>query len=299
MNCRAQRKGVPAKDQMKRVAVPTRLWIALTLVLGSAAVVLYAQDKPPARTSETSAAKQSEAKLTFNGICASCHGLDGRGGERGPDIVSGPEVVRKSDGELAVILKDGRVAAGMPSFAAQGSARLSALVAYLRTLQGGKREAKLPGDAERGKVLFFGSAQCSTCHMIAGRGGFFGPELSVYAARIGAEEVRAAIVDPNKDLDPRRGLVTVTLADSTTLVGLIRNHDNFSLQLQTRDGAFHLLNKSDIRTTKYEGKSAMPADYGCKLSKNEIDDLISFLLRTSGSQNAQKPAKVLQDGEEE
>jgi cytochrome c oxidase cbb3-type subunit 3 len=274
---------------MKRVAVLTGIWIALALV----------SNKPIARTPEAIAAKESEAKTTFTRVCASCHGLDGRGGERGPDIVARPDVVGKTDAELMGILQQGKIAAGMPSFASQGSARLSALVAYLRLLQGSKKETKLPGDAERGKALFFGAAQCSTCHMVGGRGGFIGAELSVYATRIGADEVRAAIVDPNKDLDPRRGLVTITLADSTTLAGLVRNQDNFSLQLQTPDGVFHLLNKSDIRTTKYEGKSMMPSDYGSKLSKEEINDLVSFLLRTSGSHNRQTPAKVLQDGEEE
>lgn len=273
--------------------------IAQAILLASLALTLGAQDQPGARIPEASAAKQADAKATFSGVCAACHGLDGRGGERGPDIASQPEVLRKTDAELVRILKDGKTAAGMPSFASQGTARLSALVAYLRMLQGKGSEARLPGDPERGKALFFGATQCSTCHMVGGRGGFFAPDLSVYATRIGADEVRAAIVEPKSDFDPRRGLVTITLADSTTLAGLVRNQDNFSLQLQTPDGAFHLLNKSDIQTTKYEGKSAMPSGYGTLLSKEELNDVVSFLLRSAGSQNTRPPAKRVEDGEEE
>jgi len=284
---------------MKRVTRLAGVLIALAILPGSFVVVLIAQNKRSAGTPEATAARQGEGKATFSNVCASCHGLDGRGGERGPDIVSQPDVMRKTGAELVRILREGKTVAGMPSFAALGAARLSALVDYLRTLQGQGRDAKLPGNPERGKALFFGAAHCSTCHLVGGRGGFFASDLSSYAARIGAEDVRRAIVEPNRDLDPRRGLITVTLADSTTLTGLMRNQDNFSLQLQTADGAFHLLNTSDIRTTKYEGKSAMPPDYGSTLSKEELNDLVSFLLRSSGSQNTQPPAKGVQDGEEE
>jgi len=74
-----------------------------------------------------------EAKAAFDTACASCHGLDARGGERGPDLVSRSEVVRKTDAELRKILTDGKTSAGMPSFASYAPAKLSALVDYLRS----------------------------------------------------------------------------------------------------------------------------------------------------------------------
>ena len=134
--------------------------------------------------------------------------------------------------------------------------------------------------------------------MVNGQGGFYGSDLTAYARRISADEVRAVIVDPNKDLDPRRGLVTVSLSDSTTLVGLARNQDNFSLQLQTPDGVFHLINKSDVCSLSYEGRSAMPSDYGAILSPEELNDLVSYLLRTSRSENTRKPKNNLEDGDD-
>ena len=124
--------------------------------------------------------------------------------------------------------------------------------------------------------------------MVAGQGGFFAEDLTSYAARLDADEVRASIRNPDKDLDPRRGMVNVILRDSTTLSGVARNEDNFSLQLQTVDGAFHLLNKSDIRTQTYAGRSAMPRDYGTTLSQAELNDLVSYLLHASGSENTRK-----------
>ena len=226
---------------------------------------------------------KEDAKKTFETVCASCHGLDARGGERGPDLVSRAEVVGKNDAELNRILSEGKAAAGMPSFAAFGAQRISALVGYLRLLQGANREARLPGNPAHGKALFFGKATCSQCHMINGQGGFLGQDLSRYGGKRDAGEIRAVITNPNKDLDPRRGLVTVVLADATQLTGLARNEDNFSLQLQTPDGAFHLLDKAEIRSQTYQGKSPMPANYATTLSASELDDLISFLIRTANT----------------
>jgi cytochrome c oxidase cbb3-type subunit III len=286
------------KNHMKHASVTLGNLMVLTTLLGSLSVISRAQDNPRIRSSESDTVRRVQAKAAFEKVCASCHGLDGRGGERGPDIVSRQDVVRKTDPELIKIVTEGKTAAGMPSFASLGADRISAIVAELRTLQGGKKEASLPGDPARGKDLFYGAARCSQCHMVNGQGGFLGPDLTGYGATNSGDGIRAAIVGTNKDLDPRRGLVTVRLSDSTVLLGLTRNEDNFSLQLQTLDGVFHLLNKSDIRSIQYEGRSAMPADYGSTVSREELNDLVSFLLRASGSGNGGRAKNNSEDDEE-
>ena len=290
-----------AKERSKR-SVSAKALIPLTAVfclLAIAAIVLSAQNRVGRSASKTNAVGLREAKTAFDTACASCHGLDARGGERGPDLVSRPEVVQKTDAELRKILTDGKTAAGMPSFASYPPASLSALVAYLRSLQGGGKMPPLPGDPVRGKALFFGKAKCAECHMISGQGGFFGQDLTSYAARLGADDIRSVIVNPNKDLDPRHGLVTVILADSTALSGMARNEDNFSLQLQTPDGVFHLLNKSHIKDLTYTGRSPMPPDYGAILSSGELNDLVSYLLWISRSVSVRKAQSNREDRDEE
>jgi putative heme-binding domain-containing protein len=207
--------------------------------------------------------------------------------------------VDKSDAELTKILKHGKTSTGMPAFAVFGDARIASLVAYLRTLQGHGGEAPLPGDPASGKALFYGKAQCANCHMVSGQGGFFARDLTSYAARMNADEVREKIVNPDKDFDARRGTVTVILVDSSTLSGVVRSEDNFSLQLQTPDGLFHLLTKSEIRTQTYAGKSGMPKDYGATLSPAELNDLVSYLLRASRSKNKKNADEDFDDGDED
>src|SRR5215467_12469418 len=90
---------------------------------------LWAQDKTRTPAPDAREARGLKVQAVFEGACASCHGLDARGGERGPNIASRPDVVHKTDGELFKILRDGKVAEGMPSFASYAPAKLSALVA--------------------------------------------------------------------------------------------------------------------------------------------------------------------------
>ena len=287
--------------QRRKRSVSAEVLIPLTAIfclLAIAAIELSAQNSPGATASKTHAAGLMKAKRAFDTACASCHGLDARGGERGPDLVSRPEIVRKTDAEVLKILTDGRTAAGMPSFASYSPARLSALVGYLRSLQGRGKMLPLPGDPARGKALFFGKAKCAVCHMISGQGGFFGRDLTSYTMSMSADDIRSVIVNPNRDLDPRHGLVTVILADSTTLSGVARNEDNFSLQLQTPDGIFHLLNKSDIKDLTYTGLSPMPSDYGVILSRGELNDLVSYLLDTSRPVRGRRAQSSREDREE-
>ena len=56
----------------------------------------------------------------FESVCATCHGLDGRGGERGPNVATRAEVQQLSDADTLRILQAGIPAAGMPAFSALG-----------------------------------------------------------------------------------------------------------------------------------------------------------------------------------
>jgi len=263
--------------------------IAIGLLLAGAAVAELCAQNPAAGNADGPA--RQAAKATFESVCAGCHGLDGHGGERGPDIVSRREVVRKSDADVVAVLKEGKVSAGMPAFGRYGEKQLWALVAYLRSLQGGGQQKTLAGDPIAGKTLFSGKAKCSECHMVEGKGGFFASDLSAYANLKTADDLRAAIVARNMNRDPRTGPVRATLADRTVLTGMPRNEDNFSLQLLTPDGTLHLLNKATIVELTRLGRSAMHSDYGRTLSASEIDNLIGFLQQVASSRSEKQPVR--------
>jgi len=227
-------------------------------------------------------------KAIFATTCAGCHGLDGRGGERGPNIVTRPEIRRLSNADIERVIEDGSPSKKMPGFGGSlNDAKIHAIILYVRSLQGTENAATMPGNADEGKSIFFVKASCSECHMVDGAGGFLGNDLTVYALGRPASEIREAIMNPNKNIEQHDRAVSVVTHSGETFTGLARNEDNFSLQLQTADGAFHLFMKSDLERVDHLPGSPMPADYSKRLSAREINDLVSFLLRSAQNNESQ------------
>lgn len=69
----------------------------------------------------------------FRQHCAQCHGEEGHGTDRAPDLHS-PSIREAAPGELAWFLKNGNLRAGMPSWSRLPEQRRWQLVAYLKSL---------------------------------------------------------------------------------------------------------------------------------------------------------------------
>jgi len=252
-------------------------WIAVVLICALTAshaqTTIRGAKKPKQSNQELAAGRQ-----TFESSCAPCHGLNGKGGERAPDIATRPEIVRLSDNETLKVLRNGILQKGMPPFAALGPAKLSDVLNYLRSLQGKSKALTLMASSEEGKNIFTGKGRCSQCHMIHGAGGFLGPDLSDYGASHSADDVRNAIVSADKRPGFRKGLVKAITNDGRQISGLVRNEDNFSVQLQALDGTFRLLEKSNVSELTFDSAPLMPDNYGSSLSKSELDQLVGYLL---------------------
>ena len=100
--------------------------------------------------------------------------MNGKGGERGPDVATDLEIVKLSDGQLLTILRDGKPQAGMPGFSGLGAAKLAEVLDYLRILQDKRSTPAVAVNIGNGKELFIGKGGCSQCHMVHGTGGFDG-----------------------------------------------------------------------------------------------------------------------------
>jgi cytochrome c oxidase cbb3-type subunit 3 len=226
--------------------------------------------------------RRNAGAQVFSSNCAGCHGADGRGAERGPSIATMPSVISKSDDDLLGIVTKGVPGTGMPSFSSLDEVSRMAVVQYLRTLQGrDKTAAPVTGDAEAGRALFYGKAQCSNCHMVQGQGGFIGSDLTAYGLSHPAAAIHTAIVDPDSVLQPNAMVMDVVTKKGQKVSGIVRTEDNFSLVVQSIDGRFHMFSKSDLASTHSTGHSLMPRDYGTTLTSKEQDDLSSFLIVTA------------------
>jgi len=253
--------------------VTARLCILLALGIPGA---FMAQDRSSA-TPETG----SHGAALFASNCAVCHGADGRGGEHAPDIATASDVQRLTDKNLIDIVKNGITGTGMPGFDWLGQEKILAINAYLRTLQGKNGVVTLPGNAEHGEKLFFGKAQCTECHMAQGKGGFIASDLSYSDSNMSADRLRQIILDPANSLPAQKKAVTITTNDGQEYTGALRAQDNFSISIQTVDGAFHYFPKSQLISLDIGARSLMPLDYRSRLSDAEVNDLVSYLIRIS------------------
>src|SRR5579864_2533420 len=99
--------------------------IGLCLLTG---VYLLAQ-KP---SSSAHAGKAASGRSTFNNACAACHGLDGRGSDKGVNISGSEKVGHLTDAQLSEIISDGVPGTGMPAFHTLSPNQLRTLITYVR-----------------------------------------------------------------------------------------------------------------------------------------------------------------------
>ena len=256
-----------------------RAWIVVALVCTCAIC--------PA---QTAASKSSSGRRTFETICASCHGLNGKGGERGPDIATRLEIVKLSNDQIFKILQEGKPQKGMPGFGGLGTAKLTEVLSYLRTLQGKRSTPAVALNVGNGKEFFTGKGGCSGCHMVHGNGGFIGPDLSDYGATHSEDDIRNAILDADKRPGFNKALTKATTKDGQQLSGLVRNEDNFSVQLQSLDGTFHLLQKSNLSELTSESTPLMPGDYDSRLTSAELKQVVAYLISVGAVKQDQRTA---------
>jgi PQQ-dependent dehydrogenase (methanol/ethanol family) len=219
--------------------------------------------------------------------CAACHGSGLTGGDRAPALVNSAHLRTLGEGEIKAIIRSG-TAGGMPSFPFPDN-QLDALATWLKGQNDVAVQAHPPEQVAAGQALFFGKAGCSACHMVRGRGGVNGPDLSALAVRSTPSEIEGYLDDPTAQMgtkslagcpgwafcpDTQWGVVDVRLKGGKRLRGFARNQGEHDLQLQTFDGQFRLLTDKDYVWFKREPKSYMPPLHA---TPDERRDLLAYL----------------------
>src|SRR5262245_4891627 len=187
------------------------------------------------------AAIAAGAKL-FSGSCAGCHGPDGGGGARGPNLVRRSLWHPLSDDAIFQVIRNGVPGTDMPP-TKLGDDQTWNLVAFIHALTGPASSNSVPGDPAAGKTVDWGNkAGCSGCHSIRGQGGRMGPDLTNVGGTRPLAVIRESIVEPAKDLFYLGNeAATVLFKNGQTLSGVAKNRSNYSLQLVDTKGILHLI----------------------------------------------------------
>ena len=269
----------------------SRLLGFTALLLLLCAPVAGAADAKNPFAGNPKAAKAGEYEFRIN--CALCHGLGAHGGGRGPDLTRPHKKHTHSDADMFQVISNGIPGTAMPANGTNGQGvgmtdeEIWEIITYIRS-QEVKTSAKSSGDAAHGKALFYGDANCSLCHMVAGKGGRLGPELTF----VGTSRTREALIDSvrnpsrrlawgltesTKEFPQEYESTTAVTADGKEIKGVTLNEDSFTVQIMDSTEQIHLLEKDKLRSFQKSRESAMPMYKPDTLSDKDLDDIIAFL----------------------
>jgi len=268
-----------------------RRWLVGAVGLVLLGVVMHATAQNPL-ASDPKAAKAGEYEFRIN--CALCHGLGARGGGRGPDLTRAVKKHTHSDAEMFQVISNGIPGTAMPANGTNGQGvgmtdeEIWQIITYIRS-----QEVKAPatplGNAAHGRELFYGDGNCALCHMVEGKGGRLGPDLT----GVGGSRTRESLIDSvrnpsrrlawglteaTKEFPQEYESVTVVTADGKKIRGVTLNEDSFSVQIMDMGGQIHLVEKDQLRSFQKSRESMMPVYGADTLSDKELEDIVAFLV---------------------
>jgi cytochrome c oxidase cbb3-type subunit III len=259
--------------------------LAILFACGSS-IALRAQAQTTATTNPLAGNAQAidAGKNIYRGRCAVCHGIDGKG-YRGSDLTSGDWVHGGSDAQIFRTINGGVTGTEMPANREMSEEEIWMLIAYLRTLSMPGGAAPERGDATRGEQLFLAKnkGNCSQCHMIDGKGGRLGPNLSRIGAARSVAALEREIRRPAEVIPVGYETVTVITSDGRKIRGVRKNEDTFSLQLMTLTEDLRSFFKRDLKDVISEDQQSLMPAYGAdRLSDDELADVVRYLRTLRG-----------------
>jgi putative heme-binding domain-containing protein len=234
----------------------------------------------------------AEGREIYNQNCLTCHGPDGAAGEMGPALgAPARRYAQATDVQIFGAIKNGVPNTLMAPFPNLSEEEVWKVAAYIRALRGTAIEAPSPGAAALGEQVFWTKGECGNCHMVKGKGGLIGPDLTNLAgSRKTASIVDALTKEQHKVFGDGGAIpriltplasyqpVRITFSDGKTITGVLKNEDSYSLQVMGTDNKLHMIDRQKVKVF-YESKSLMPTDYDTRLTPEEFRNLLAFLTR--------------------
>jgi PQQ-dependent dehydrogenase (methanol/ethanol family) len=233
------------------------------------------------------------AKDDFEKNCAVCHGSGGGGGDRAPALADNPDLRRQDAAGIAAIIRRG-MSGGMPAFGSLPLEQVTRIATWLKSMNDSALGNAPPQQVAAGEAFFFGEGGCSGCHMVKGRGGSNGPDLSGIGARSTIKEINAWLDNPTGQMgkktlgvcpfwafcpDFQWAVADVALKDGSSLRGFLRGQTEHEAQVLTLDGKLHLLDADKYNSVTREKQSIMPV---LKASADQRRDLLAYFSSLAG-----------------
>jgi putative heme-binding domain-containing protein len=220
-----------------------------------------------------------EGERLYKFHCAFCHGKGDDG--MAANLVSPQLVHAPTEEALLGIIRNGIPGSDMPASLGMSDSDIRSVAAYVRAL-GRSAPASVPGDVARGRELYMGKAGCAGCHMVAGKGGINGPDLSTIGIERAPASLRASIVAPDESIPPRWMRAVVKTKSGTTASGVLVNEDNFGIFLRAGNGRVQYIDKASVASIERGYTRSIMPSYAKTLSEAELTDVVAFLFSLRG-----------------
>ncbi len=133
------------------------------------------------------------------------------------------------------------------------------------------------GDPARGEAVFRGEqAKCANCHMVRGKGGAVGPDLTALAG-VDRAWVYQNIVEPSASIHPDYVSYTVSLKDGRVSMGVVRAEGADALKVGDIDAKFTSFPRPEVDEIRPSASSIMPVGLLGALGEERTRDLLAFL----------------------
>ena len=135
----------------------------------------------------------------------------------------------------------------------------------------------------------FAAAGCFTCHRFGNEGGMTGPDLTLAGGRYNARDLIDNILNPSKEINEQFVPTVLTKQDGTQIIGSIVNLNNANVTVNTdpSDPWQRIdVNRATVKSIEPSKVSLMPPGLLNLLTKDEVLDLVAYVLSGGDAKNA-------------
>lgn len=240
---------------------------------------------PATATPQTYAAELVEAgRVRFAADCGFCHGRDTAGGTGGADLTRSELVAGDVRGDrIGEVVRQGRVDAGMPSFATMSADDLDAIVAFIHdqksqaeSASGGRRSVEVAdlqtGNARAGRRYF--EANCSGCHSASG-------DLASIGSRLEGLPLLQRMLYPGSEgrgfaPSPAPPEVRIVTAGGEVVTGSLRYRDEFNVALIDATGRYRSYDTRRVDVVVDDPLEAHVAQLA-RYTDEDVHDVLAYL----------------------
>ena len=224
--------------------------------------------------------------------CLGCHQLNDEGGRIGPSL-NRSSFNYKPEWLYAWISnpQNFRPNTKMPNLGLK-SEEARAITSFLISFQPVEKDGKFEihegweqylssaGDPKRGEKIFHdpeGIANCSKCHLVKGRGGKIGPDLSFIGTSRTGKFLLESILNPSAVITHGYQTVMILTKNQKLITGIKKNEDESGINIINKEGKNLHIPREKIKKFKIQKISTMPGNFKDLLEIQDIRDVLAYL----------------------